>query len=269
MADREGDSAATYQFGDSELAAKRLERLADVFNPSSRAFLQSLRLGDVREVADLGCGPGHTTRMLAEVFPTANVLGIDCSSHFIELARRTRMHRVRYAVGDVTQPLSGGPFNVIYCRYLLAHLSQPLAVVQRWSEQLRPGGHLCLEENDWIHTTQPAFARYLEIVTTMLDDAAQTLVVGRALDRFTTGIGWKQQSSIVIPVVATERVAAQMFLPNLANWRDRPFIRQHYATAELDRLRDQLQQLVDEGSQVCSISFGLRRLVLVPTGSAD
>ncbi len=263
MTDREGESTATYQFGDSELAAERLRRLADVFNPSSQAFLQSLRLDGLRDVADLGCGPGHTTRMLAEVFPTAHVLGIDNSAPFVELARRSPTNRVRYAEGDVTQPLVGGPFDMIYGRYLLAHLNEPLSVVQGWSNQLRPGGKLCLEENDWIHTKQPAFARYLEIVTAMLADAGQLLYVGRDLDCHAAGPGWKQQSSVVMPVEVTQRVAAQMFLPNLANWRERPFVRQHFSTSELDLLRDQLQRLVDEDSQVCSISFGLRRMVLV------
>ena len=101
----------------------------------------------------------------------------------------------------------------------------------------------------------------------MLADAGQLLYVGQDLHRHTAGPGWRQQSSVVIPVDVAERVAAQMFLPNLANWRDRPFVRKHYATADLDRLRDQLQRLVDEDSQVCSISFGLRRLVLAPSES--
>jgi hypothetical protein len=63
-------------------------------------------------------------------------------------------------------------------------------------------------------------------------------------------------------VEVTERDAALLFLPNLATWRDRPFIREHYSQAELDRLRDDLQRLVDVDSSELSISFGLRRLKL-------
>ncbi len=103
----------------------------------------------------------------------------------------------------------------------------------------------------------------------MMANSGQMLYVGRELDRHAAGCGWEKQSSEVVPVEVTERVAAQMFLPNLANWRDRPFVRQHYTTAELDRLHDELQRLVDEDSRACSISFGLRRMVLVRSGNVD
>lgn len=258
-----------YLFGDSDLAAERLRRLASVFGSSSREFLSPLADAKPREVADLGCGPGYTSQMLASVFATANVLGIDRSPHFVELARRVPLPRIRYEVADVTQRLPSGPFDVIYCRYLLTHLAEPLTVVERWSEHLRPGGVLCIEENDWIRTTQPALARYLAIVEAMLADAGQRLYVGGELEHAALRRGLQQQSSRVAPVAVTERSAAEMFLPNLATWRDRAFIQQHYRAAELDRLRDDLQRLVDENSTTRSISFGLRRLVLAQSEPTD
>ncbi|MEX2111910.1 MAG: class I SAM-dependent methyltransferase [Pirellulales bacterium] len=269
MTSQSAHQVSTYQFGDSDLAAERLRRLAAVFEPSSRAFLQSLSIAAPRAIADLGCGPGYTSRMLAEVFPTARVLGIDSSPQFVAIAERSPAERVCYAVADVAQSLPSGPFDVIYCRYLLTHLTEPLAAIARWSERLRPGGLLCIEENDSIRTTQPAFAQYLAIVEAMLADAGQKLYVGLDLDRNATGKRLRKQSSRVVPVGVTERAAAEMFLPNLATWRDRPFARQRYAVEELDRLRDDLQRLVDENSTVRSISFGLRRLVLQRTEQHD
>lgn len=261
MTNDSAQPATTYQFGDSTLAAERLRRLAEVFNPSSRAFLSSLGLAP-REIADLGCGPGNTSRMLAQTFPTAHVLGVDSSMAFIEIARETCGDRVSFVVADVTQALPGGPFDLIYCRYLLTHLSEPFAAIETWSHQLRSGGAICIEENDWIHTTQPVFTRYLEIATALLADAGQRLYVGRELDEHAGGGCLRKTFSQVVPVEVIERSAAMMFLPNLATWRDRPFVREHYLASELDELRDNLQRLIDADSAEKSISFGVRRIVL-------
>jgi SAM-dependent methyltransferase len=258
MANESVQSTPTYQFGDTDLAAERLRRLAAVFNPSSQAVLTSLKLAP-RKIADLGCGPGYTSQMLADLFPAAEVLGIDSSEHFVRLAANSAGERVRFAASDVTQALPGGPFDLVYCRYLLTHLADPFAAIDTWCDSLRTGGVLCLEENDWIRTTQPAFARYLEIVAAMLAEEGQRLYVGIELDRRAYG-RLRKTFSQVVPVDVTERDAALLFLPNLATWRDRPFIREHYWQAELDQLRDDLQRLVDVDSSAISISFGPRRL---------
>jgi trans-aconitate 2-methyltransferase len=256
------DSRAAYQFGDTDLAAERLRRLALVFNPSSREFLAALADRAPRDILDLGCGPGHTTRMLADVFPQANMVGLDSSSHFVELARRTSVPRVTFALADATQPLPGGPYDLVYCRYLLTHLPKAEDVVNFWIGHLRGGGLLVVEENEWIRTGQPAFARYLEIVTAMLAAERQILYIGAQLARVER---WEQadvQSSVVVPVMASAPAAAAMFLPNLATWRDRPFIQQHHSSGELDRLQHDLQQLADSEPREPAITFGLRRLVL-------
>jgi hypothetical protein len=67
-----------YAFGDSTPAARRLALLAEVFEPTSRAFLDHVgtRLAGPPGLAvDLGCGPGHTTRLLSSVLGRG-VLGL-------------------------------------------------------------------------------------------------------------------------------------------------------------------------------------------------
>lgn len=255
-----------YQFGDSGLAAERLRRLAAVFDPSSREFLAPLAALVPRAVADLGCGPGHTTRLLAQVFPAADVLGVDNSANFVDLARQTRADRVRYEMADVTRPLAGGPFDLIYCRYLLTHLPRPAAAIDGWSAQLRPGGLLAIEENQWIRTDQPAFAKYLSIVEALLADSGQMLYVGAELE---TVDGWPllvKRASELVPIAVGDREAAGMFLPNLLGWRGRPFVERNYSVAELDTLRDDLQRLAGDAKDTSSITFGRRRMVLARRG---
>lgn len=256
------DAGEAYQFGDSNLAAERLRRLAEVFNPSTRDFLLPLAAGRPQTVADLGCGPGYTTRLLAEVFPSARVLGIDSSPNFVALARQTPADRVEYEIADVTQTLPGGPYDLVDCRYLLTHLPRPTAAIELWSNCLQPGGVIAIEENQWIQTEEPAFAKYLAIVEAMLADSGQRLYVGAELDQINCWPLLQKQSSELVPIETNARDAARMFELNLPSWRGRPFIQRNYPPAELDDLHAQLERLSADDSGKCSITFGRRRLVL-------
>src|SRR5690348_13848237 len=50
-------------------------------------LLAHVDLDDPRHIADLGCGPGHLTRTLADRWPAARIVGVDNSSAMLEQAR--------------------------------------------------------------------------------------------------------------------------------------------------------------------------------------
>ncbi len=256
-----------YQFGDSAVAAERLRLLAEVFAPSTREFLESLVTLEPRAILDLGCGPGHTTRLLAEVFPRAEVRGVDSSASFIELARQTPVARVSFDIADATAPLAGGPYHLIYCRYLLTHLARWKSAITAWSTSLRPGGLLAIEENDCIHSQQPAFSLYVDIVEAMLAAEGQELYVGAELGRIEHWPSLSKRSSELVPIAVSNRDTARMFLMNLDTWRSKPFIVKNYPAAQLDRLRIDLARLAEDDSGQSSITFGRRRLVLARSGA--
>src|SRR5437588_6981532 len=77
-----------YTFGDTDLAGRRLALVAEVFEPPSRALLESSRLAGLDIIVDLGCGPGFTARLVAEVCRPRRVIGLDRSDRFVETARR-------------------------------------------------------------------------------------------------------------------------------------------------------------------------------------
>lgn len=77
-----------YAFGDNEIARRRLMLLAEVFNPSSRPLLVEHVPPRAHLVLDLGCGPGATTRLVAEVTGADRTVGLDSSSSFLAAARR-------------------------------------------------------------------------------------------------------------------------------------------------------------------------------------
>ena len=88
--------ASDYAFRDGDAAAARLAMVARLFDPSSRAFVAralSASAAPVRLAVDLGCGPGNTTALLAEVSGAARTVGLDESEHFLAEARSARARR--------------------------------------------------------------------------------------------------------------------------------------------------------------------------------
>jgi trans-aconitate 2-methyltransferase len=43
----------------------------------------------VKRILDLGCGPGNITPLLTEMFPTANIHGVDSSKQMIDKANQS------------------------------------------------------------------------------------------------------------------------------------------------------------------------------------
>ena len=65
-------------------------------------------------IYDLGCGAGNISRILAERFPGAPVVGIDSSEQMLEKARsQTADPRVGFAKGDLAHFKLGFPPGVL------------------------------------------------------------------------------------------------------------------------------------------------------------
>src|SRR3954452_10931018 len=113
----------SYAFGDGDDAARRLAVVHRVFVPLADRLLHHVVRHSPAVVADLGCGPGHTTRFLAGRWPEAEVVGIDASAPFLAAAR-SAVPRARFVLADVTDAgaLPAGRAEVVYARCLLAHL---------------------------------------------------------------------------------------------------------------------------------------------------
>jgi trans-aconitate 2-methyltransferase len=71
-----------YSFGETDLPAERLRVVAQVFEPTSEAFVSETVLDHPRLTVDLGCGPGFTTRLLSRVTRSTRTVGMDRSEPF-------------------------------------------------------------------------------------------------------------------------------------------------------------------------------------------
>jgi trans-aconitate 2-methyltransferase len=150
-----------YLFGDNDNAAQRLELLARVYHESTRAFLCKATGYKHSPLAlDLGCGPGFTTRLIADTLLCDRVIGLDSSKAFINLAWANSGERLSFWEHDVTAtPFPWGRANLIFSRFLLTHLRDPEAVVANWASQLERCGLVLLEETEAIsHTRTSLYA---------------------------------------------------------------------------------------------------------------
>ena len=253
-----------YLFGDTDIAARRLRLLAELFAESSWRFVarsaesaERLRLG-----VDLGCGGGHTSHLLARAAGCRRVVGLDKSDRFVRMARKTATSSVSFRRHDVTAvPFPPGSCDVLYCRLLLAHLGEVARLLAKWSTQLEPGGLMLVEEVETIRSASDVFATYIEIVEAMLADQGSRLRVGGILEQRGDLNGLRKHRSELVDVALTAAQAARLFHMNIQTWKHNEFVRASYSADLLAGLGRDLHELTASVSDEVGIVWGLRQIV--------
>jgi len=98
----------------------------------------------VRHMVDLGCGPGNSTALLVERWPTATVVGVDSSAQMLERAR-TALPKVTWVQADVRDYRAETPPDVIFANAVLHWLPDHGQLVPALFEQLAAGGALAFQ----------------------------------------------------------------------------------------------------------------------------
>lgn len=97
-------------------------------------------------VYDLGCGTGSITRILAERWPGARVVGIDGSAAMLDQARSgADAANLAWVESDVRRWTADRPADVIYSNAALHWLDDHAALFPRILAQLAPGGVLAVQ----------------------------------------------------------------------------------------------------------------------------
>jgi SAM-dependent methyltransferase len=168
---------------------QRLNLLADILRPTTLRLLgdAGLRSGD--RCLDLGCGGGDVTLDIARaVGPEGSVTGVDSDPRIAGLARedarRAGAANTDFRVADV-HTFEGGPFDLVYCRLLLGHLSDPADMLTRMRRLAGPGGRVVIEEMDvsgwYSYPHDPANARFEELYTEVVRLGGGDADIGRRL----------------------------------------------------------------------------------------
>ena len=142
-----------YVLATGNAAANRLRILHNVYGPGARELLVRAGIKPGMKVADLGCGVGMATQLLAAlVGPTGAVVGVDFSAAQVAQARAQlprELSNVRFVQASATDTgLEREAFDLVYCRFLLLHLTDPAGGLREMRELLKPNGILVVEDSD-------------------------------------------------------------------------------------------------------------------------
>lgn len=254
-----------YTFGTTADAAQRLALLADLFAPRTRDLLgrvlPMLPGGRVRHAVDLGCGPGHTTRLLHELTGAARTTGVERSADFLALARSVAAQGIEYVEADVTEPLPVGPADVVHARFLLTHLARPVDALRTWAGALGPGGRLVVHEVAALDSEDPVLHRYYELVAALQRSHGQALDVGARLSELGAAAGLHVEHADVVGWHPDTATMATLHVMNLRTWRHDPFVAGTTDPAELDALDAALVEIA-RGRESAPVEQSLGEVVL-------
>ncbi|WP_257313046.1 methyltransferase domain-containing protein [Geothrix fuzhouensis] len=130
------------------------ERLRPALDLLARVPLEAPRV-----VVDLGCGPGHVTRILQARWPSARVLGVDRSPDMLARAAADGPG-LAWPQADLATWAPEGPVDLLYANASLHWLEEHAALFPRLMGFLAPGGCLAVQmpRNQDRPSHQAAFA---------------------------------------------------------------------------------------------------------------
>ena len=123
------------------------ERYARFSAPRLRPAMELLsRVGvaEPRAVADLGCGGGEITRLLADRYPRARVVGLDSSEAMLSRARETTSE-IEWLCVDIAGWAPAESFDILYSNAALHWLPDHESLLPRLASLLAPGGELAVQ----------------------------------------------------------------------------------------------------------------------------
>ena len=128
-----------------------------------------------RRVADLGCGTGTLSVLLA-VEGRHVVKGVDFSPEMVRRAREKAKGIVPLPVfieADAARPgLSAGSYDVVLARHVLWAMPEPAAALATWIDLLVPTGILILIEGSWHTGVGLRASECAELVGRLRDDVS-------------------------------------------------------------------------------------------------
>jgi trans-aconitate 2-methyltransferase len=119
-------------------------RYADIRFRAGLDLLARIPKLEYRTIYDLGCGTGHLTRILADTFPDAKVVGVDSSPEMLAEARR-EFPIIDWQQDDISSWNPAAPADLIYTNAALQWVPDHETLLPRLLNKLQPGGVLAMQ----------------------------------------------------------------------------------------------------------------------------
>jgi SAM-dependent methyltransferase len=161
--------------------------LVDEWLPALTGVVEKLRTGG--RVADVGCGLGYSTVMIAKAFPEALVTGFDYHTPSIDAARKLAAEigvkdRVVFEEAGA-KDFGGGPYDLVAFFDCLHDMGDPVGALAHSREQLAEDGCVMLVEpfaNDRLEDNLNPLGRALYGASSLIcTPVSQSQETGRAL----------------------------------------------------------------------------------------
>ncbi|MEX0756302.1 MAG: class I SAM-dependent methyltransferase [Actinomycetota bacterium] len=259
--------ASRYTLGHTPASAERLRYVAAIADEQTRFLLENLTIDEPPAlVVDLGCGPGYTTRLLAETLRPDRTVGLDVAESFLEVARQSSHEGLEYRRHDLLEgelPVSDA--DVVFTRFLLSHLPRPTSHLGTWSRALALGGRLILVEVERVNSPDAVFTDYLAMLDGLLRSQGGVFSVGPVLAEAERPEDMTTELDRVATFDVPASLAGRSFHLNLQNVRNDPYVLDEVGPERVDRIDRGLASLA-EGTRTTTITWQLRQLVLRRTG---
>jgi 2-polyprenyl-3-methyl-5-hydroxy-6-metoxy-1,4-benzoquinol methylase len=122
-----------------------LSLLETLFDPSTLKRLEGVGVAPGWRALEVGAGRGSVAVWLANrVGDQGHVVATDLDTNLLEALEDDRIEVIRHDV--LVDDLPAASFDLIHCRAVLVHLSDPGLAVERMVSWLAPGGVLVAEE---------------------------------------------------------------------------------------------------------------------------
>jgi len=215
------------QMADASMV-RNLAAQARAIWPQEVPLFRRYALPAAPQILDAGCGTGEASSRLAELFPQAQVLGVDIIDDHLELARLRYAHlapRLTFEHQSVfALDAADGRFDLTVCRHVIQSIPHADRVIAELARVTREGGylHLIAEDYGMLHFQRGALdpRDFWHVVPPSFEAATGTdLFIGRNVFGILAGMS-VDEIAIAYIVVDTLRVARETFAEIIEAWRD-------------------------------------------------
>jgi ubiquinone/menaquinone biosynthesis C-methylase UbiE len=175
--------------------AKEYQRLRDqarMWQAATGRVLATVGLGPGMSCLDVGSGPGAVMRLMADrVGPQGRVTGIEIDAALAGDALRelraqggAEFEQIAADILALDAP-PGAPFDLTFCRLVLMHMRDPVAVLEKMAAWTKPGGVVVAQEFDFgaiaVEPTCPAMGEFNRVFEGVFRGHGRNMRAGRQL----------------------------------------------------------------------------------------